>query len=265
MLAVILPAILLAIGRPQVILGCGMPPAPERLFVSGAGPHTWSAPSGDNFHIRSELYLENGAKEPSNPAHMVLLDADIVLHNDPKVKKFDQLSRKTDSYVHYLRNDRRRLLVIVFQMHPRYLVLTFAVDDGAAPSASGALLDSLFSSSAWGDDECAQRFKMLPRLANFSIPFYNVNQPVLIASRLSTTFYRTGDLVEIDIDVFSSRIARWIYRYVESAAASLEVDLGFVLQGNSRQELPERILGAVHLSRVNLAERVTRTSAWPVE
>lgn len=217
---------------------------------------------------------------------MVLLDADIVLHNDPKVKKFDQLSRKTDSYVHYLRNhcayvphvfadghlitsapgnDRRRLLVIVFQMHPRYLVLTFAVDDGAAPSASGALLDSLFSSSAWGDDECAQRFKMLPRLANFSIPFYNVNQPVLIASRLSTTFYRTGDLVEIDIDVFSSRIARWIYRYVESAAASLEVDLGFVLQGNSRQELPERILGAVHLSRVNLAERVTRTSAWPVE
>ena len=49
----------------------------------------------------------------------------------------------------------------------------------------------------------------------------------------------------------SSRMARNLSKYLFSSS-ELVVDVGFVLQGNNRAELPERVLGGFRLNHVNL-------------
>lgn len=55
--------------------------------------------------------------------------------------------------------------------------------------------------------------------------------------------------VEVDINVFSSRVAKFIYGYVEGAAAKLIIDLGFTLEGLTPEELPGMTASAFHVGR----------------
>ena len=57
--------------------------------------------------------------------------------------------------------------------------------------------------------------------------------------------------MECDFDMTSSRMARNLSKYLFSSS-DLVVDVGFVLQGNDRTELPERVLGGFRLTHVNL-------------
>ena len=61
----------------------------------------------------------------------------------------------------------------------------------------------------------------------------------------------------MDINVFSSRIARFILSYVERAASSLVIELAFTIEGTNESELPERVLGGAKLFKVDLSQ--TRT------
>ena len=49
----------------------------------------------------------------------------------------------------------------------------------------------------------------------------------------------------------SSRMAKNLSKYLFSSS-ELIVDVGFVLQGNDRDELPERVLGGFRLDHVDL-------------
>ncbi len=51
--------------------------------------------------------------------------------------------------------------------------------------------------------------------------------------------------MEVDIDVGSSSVAAAVVGLVQGATRSLVVDMGIVLEGHSREELPEALLGTV--------------------
>ena len=51
--------------------------------------------------------------------------------------------------------------------------------------------------------------------------------------------------VEVDIDVGSSSVAATVVGLVQGATKSLVVDMGIVLEGHTRDELPESLLGTV--------------------
>ena len=53
---------------------------------------------------------------------------------------------------------------------------------------------------------------------------------------------------EVDIDVGSSSVAAAVVGLVQGATRSLVVDIGIVLEGHTREELPEALLGTVRVS-----------------
>ena len=69
---------------------------------------------------------------------------------------------------------------------------------------------------------------------------------------VETKYFRAPGYLEIDIDVGSSSVARAIFGHVSTLTKSICVDLAFLIQGNSEEELPERILGGVRLAQVIL-------------
>ncbi|KMS64854.1 hypothetical protein BVRB_041990 [Beta vulgaris subsp. vulgaris] len=46
---------------------------------------------------------------------------------------------------------------------------------------------------------------------------------------------------------------------MEAASTKLVIEMAFTLEGSTAEELPERALGSVRLSKVDLAEDKTRT------
>ena len=58
--------------------------------------------------------------------------------------------------------------------------------------------------------------------------------------------------IEVDVDVGSSRTAARVVGMVQGALRSLDITIAVLLEGRSSDELPEALLGTVHLSRVDL-------------
>jgi hypothetical protein len=57
---------------------------------------------------------------------------------------------------------------------------------------------------------------------------------------------------EMDVDVSSSSTAAGALRILKSCSKSLVMDLAFVLEGQSEEALPEKILGTVEWNHFDL-------------
>ena len=69
--------------------------------------------------------------------------------------------------------------------------------------------------------------------------------------------------MEVDIDVASSSVASTVVGMVQGATKSLVVDMGIVLEGHTNDELPERLLGSVRFSRVDMSPQcASRLPSW---
>ena len=77
-------------------------------------------------------------------------------------------------------------------------------------------------------------------------------KPAIIGTKMPVTYvYQKPQgpnkqmYLEADMDVVASSAARGILSVVRSYTSGLTLDLGFVIQGNSPDELPEQMLGGV--------------------
>ena len=88
------------------------------------------------------------------------------------------------------------------------------------------------------------RFKVVPRIleGNLFIQMAVQDTPTLLGNKLTQTYYKTDHYFEIDIDVATSTIARNIVGMMKDASKHLVIDLGFVLQGEKEEELPEVLM-----------------------
>jgi len=84
-------------------------------------------------------------------------------------------------------------------------------------------------------------------------------KPALIGKKLPVSYFYqpenplTGDLeyFEADLDIVASSAARHILAITRSYTTVLTLDLGFVVQGNSTEELPEQVLVGVRLHGID--------------
>lgn len=89
-----------------------------------------------------------------------------------------------------------------------------------------------------------------------------VGKPAIIGNKLPTKYiYEPADekkeyaeYLELDLDIVSSAAGRRILSVCRSYTESLTLDLGFVIQGNSPDELPEQMLGAIRVHGLNPLE-----------
>lgn len=92
-------------------------------------------------------------------------------------------------------------------------------------------------------------------------------KPAIIGNKLPVSYvYCPGsaekaEYLEVDLDIVSSCAARRILGVVKSYTQSLTLDLGFVVQGTSEDELPEQMTGALRFHGI---DPVTALSYPPI-
>nr|GMD99202.1 protein ENHANCED DISEASE RESISTANCE 2-like isoform X1 [Ipomoea batatas] len=118
---------------------------------------------------------------------------------------------------------------------------------------------SLFQRFVDGDDEFRNsRLKLIPAVPKGS---WIVRQSVgsaacLLGKAVDCNYSRGPKYLEVDVDIGSSTVANGVLGLVIGVITTLVVDMAFLLQGNTPDELPERLLGAIRLSHIELSSAV---------
>jgi hypothetical protein len=78
--------------------------------------------------------------------------------------------------------------------------------------------------------------------------------------------YHKGErYFEVDIDIGSSAVANSVVRFVFGYARYIVVDMAYLIQGNSEEELPEQLLGSLRVAHLDLSAAVEPPPADFVE
>ncbi|KAL7222162.1 hypothetical protein ACSBR1_023969 [Camellia fascicularis] len=110
-----------------------------------------------------------------------------------------------------------------------------------------------------GDDEfCNSRLKIIPSVPKGSwIVRQSVGStPCLLGKAFDCNYICGPKYLEIDVDIGSSTVANGVLRLVIGVITTLVVDMAFLLQANTANELPERLIGVVHVSHIELSSAI---------
>jgi hypothetical protein len=119
--------------------------------------------------------------------------------------------------------------------------------------------NSLLQRFVDGDDEFRNsRFKLIPSVPKGSwIVRQSVGStPCLLGKAVDITYIRGANYLEIDVDIGSSTVANGVLGLVCGVITTLVVDMAFLVQGNTYEELPERLIGAVRMSHIELSSAI---------
>ncbi|EXB51750.1 hypothetical protein L484_002655 [Morus notabilis] len=110
-----------------------------------------------------------------------------------------------------------------------------------------------------GDDAYRNsRFKLIPYISKGS---WIVKQSVgkkacLVGQALEVHYFRGKNYLELEIDVGSSTVARGVVSLVLGYLNNLVIEMAFLIQGNTEEELPEVLLGTCRLNHLDASKSV---------
>ncbi|XP_059275548.1 protein ENHANCED DISEASE RESISTANCE 2-like isoform X5 [Lycium ferocissimum] len=119
--------------------------------------------------------------------------------------------------------------------------------------------DSLLQRFVDGDDDFRNsRMKLLPSVPKGSwIVRQSVGStPSLLGKAVDCNYIRGPAYLEVDIDIGSSTVANGVLGLVIGVITTLVVDMAFLVQANTPDELPERLIGAVRVSHAELSSAI---------
>mmetsp|Transcript_9702 Transcript_9702/g.15022 ORF Transcript_9702/g.15022 Transcript_9702/m.15022 type:complete len:325 (+) Transcript_9702:75-1049(+) len=231
----------------------------------------WSQPPANEFKVRGPDYLKDSKKVPSEDFLLRARGCDLLLTENPDMfiggnpRILAGLLRQLPS------------LLLNFRFPWGYLVAYFEVPEKLTPFMRGSEGDQsiLTPESMEGmtpAEVTACRFlagdidhkngalKLIPAVVEgpFIVRTMVTGRPVIIGNKLPVTYdYHPADeagaaYLEVSLNVGnSSTAAKRIVSVCRRYMNSLTVDIGFVIQGDSADELPEQMLGAVRLHGVD--------------
>ncbi|KAH9261630.1 hypothetical protein BASA81_000286 [Batrachochytrium salamandrivorans] len=207
------------------------------------------------WNLRSATYLRNKIKESCAVSMFTLIAMDLLEFHSGKMEHITENYPEGIAYRHVQDKSLPFLFVVQFQVPPNYsLVSYFEAKPGAMDE--GTKFAKLFSSFANGSDaERDNRFKFIPRMVkgNFVVKSAMGQTPTLIGNKLVTTYHSGANYFEVDVDVGSSSVAGGILSVCKSYANLLTIDMGFLLEAKTEEELPEVMLGALSFQGLNMS------------
>ncbi|GJM97561.1 hypothetical protein PR202_ga14496 [Eleusine coracana subsp. coracana] len=227
------------------------------------GTNGWASPPGDLFHLRSRGYFSGGGgkrgKAPSSPEWLLRpagvdwlrshsrLDHVLARDDNPVAAAFRRARLRKDPTAHFL-------LAVNLQVPGRpdaySAVFYFAAEAPIPP-------DSLLGRFVHGDDAYRNaRFKIANRIVKgpWLVRATVGNYAACLLGRALTCRYHKGDeYLEIDVDIGSSAIASAILHLALGAVTSVTIDMGFLVESQSEEELPERLFGAVRIAQMEMS------------
>ncbi|XP_058103831.1 protein ENHANCED DISEASE RESISTANCE 2-like isoform X2 [Magnolia sinica] len=214
------------------------------------GRDCWRISDGNNFRVRSQHYLSDKSKIPAGKHLMELVAVDWF----KDVKRMDHVAMRHGCAVQVALEKGLFSLAINLQVpgSTHYSMVFYFVTKHLTP---GSLLQRFVD----GNDEFRNsRLKLIPSVPKGSwIVRQSVgNTPCLLGKAVDCSYIRGPNYLEIDVDIGSSTVANGVLGLVCGVITTLVVDMAFLVQANTPEELPERLIGAVRGSHIELSSAI---------
>lgn len=226
---------------------------------NSVGHGCWRSGDATLYDVRGPTYMEDDKKIPSLPSLCVLAGVD-VLTDDKKVGDVAKIPGTT-IYEARLSGDDSFIIAMNLQLPgpPHYSVVSYLSVPKEMEGASEGLKNLLKQFSEGSDEFRNNRFKLIPRLIDGPWMVRKTfggykSAPFLIGTKLPTVHFKSENHVEICFDVAVNTVAAQITKLALGYAKTLALDLAIVIQGETPEELPERILSVVHLANIDVTK-----------
>ncbi|XP_010529240.1 PREDICTED: protein ENHANCED DISEASE RESISTANCE 2-like [Tarenaya hassleriana] len=210
----------------------------------------WRTSDGNNFKVRSKSFCDDKRKVPAGKHLMDLVAVDWF----KDTKRMDHVVRRKGCAAQVAAEKGLFSLVVNVQVpgSTHYSMVFYFVTKELAP---GSLLQRFVD----GDDEFRNsRLKLIPSVPKGSwIVRQSVGStPCLLGKAVDCNYIRGPTYLEIDVDIGSSTVANGVLGLVIGMITSLVVEMAFLVQANTQEELPERLIGVVRVSHVELSSAI---------
>ncbi|XP_031502521.1 protein ENHANCED DISEASE RESISTANCE 2-like isoform X2 [Nymphaea colorata] len=216
-------------------------------------PCSWTIPDPSTFLIRGKNYLQDWKKVKASGTLMQLVGVDW-LKSD---RREDDLGGRPSSLVQkYAAGFGSEFFFIINFQIPGSVTYNIALYYMMeSPLGRNPLLERFVN----GDDAFRNsRFKLIPFISKGS---WIVRQTVgrkacLLATGLEINYFRGKNYLEIAVHIGSSSVATGITGLVLRYLNTLVIELAFLIQANTEEELPEFLLGTCQLNHLDIAKAV---------
>ncbi|KAG8375373.1 hypothetical protein BUALT_Bualt10G0093300 [Buddleja alternifolia] len=233
------------------------------------GSNGWASPPGDLFSLRGPNYLTKKAKVPAgewlmNPAGVDWLRSNAKLDHvlarpDNRVMNALRASKNCE------KSTKTFVIAINLQVPGRdhYSAVFYFATKIDEPINSDSLLYQFINGS---DAFRSSRFKLVnkivkgPWIVKTAVGNYSA---CLLGKALNCYYHRGPNYLEIDVDIGSSAIATAILRLALGCVTAVTVDMGFLVESQTEEELPERLIGAVRIAQMEMSSATFVDSATP--
>eukprot|EP01018_Ginkgo_biloba_P005124 Gb_19451 [translate_table: standard] len=221
------------------------------------GVNGWASPPGSLFTVRGTNYFSKKQKVPSGEWLMKPLGMDWLRSGS----KLDHVLGRPDNRVMAaLRKAQARgkgLKAFVFAVNlqvpgrEHHNAVFYYVTEDPIPAGS------LFYRFIHEDDSFRNsRFKLVNRIVKgpWIVKAAVGNHAACLLGKALTCHYLKGEnYLEIDVDIGSSALANAIIHLALGYVTSVSVDMAFMVESQTEEELPERLLGAVRIQQIEMA------------
>ncbi|KAL6861420.1 hypothetical protein ACP4OV_017120 [Aristida adscensionis] len=204
----------------------------------------WTVPDSKIFKVRSKNFAHDKSKVPAGKYLMELVAVDWL----KDIKRMDHVARRKGCAAQVAAEKGMFTFLVNIQIPgPSHysLVLYFVT--------SSLKKGSLLQRFADGDDDFRNsRLKLIPSVPKGSwIVRQSVGStPCLLGKAVDCSYVRGPEYLEVDVDIGSSAVANGVLGLVFGVVTTLVVDMAFLIQANTYDELPEQLLGAARLSNI---------------
>ncbi|KZV39761.1 protein ENHANCED DISEASE RESISTANCE 2-like [Dorcoceras hygrometricum] len=214
---------------------------------------SWTETDPSTFLIRGKTYLDDRKKIKAKGTLMEMVGADW-LRSD---KREDDLGGRPGGIVQkYAAKGGPEFFFVVNIQVPGSTTYNLALYYMmSTPLEDAPLLESFVN----GDDAYRNpRFKLIPYISKGS---WIVKQSVgkkacLIGQALEINYFRGKNYLELGIDIGSSTVARGVVSLVLGYLNNLVIEMAFLIQANTPEELPEYLIGTCRLNHLDVSKSV---------
>ena len=219
----------------------------------------WGPVDPNTFRVRGRSYNVDKVKETSGPNIFKLICVDLFETVDP-IRNVAADPKNRVALANQ-RGEATWIFLISFMVPgpPNYTFVVYfegnkEIIEGDTPF--GRIARPFFFGN---DDEYRNnRFKLIPKVVegNMVVKMAVKDTPTLLGNKLHQYYYRGDNYFELDIDVGSSSVAKNLTALAIGYSKALIVDMGFCLQGNDENELPEVLMGGVSAIHIDMSTAV---------
>eukprot|EP00978_Attheya_sp_CCMP212_P014147 scaffold35932_cov50-Attheya_sp.AAC.3 len=251
-------------------------PEPMKMYPKDEklGEHfnCWSTPLCSDFHVRGPLYLKDRKKVSSGPYLFPMRGVDLFLTDDCPANvgrhplMFGGRLREISTFILNFRLPWG-VLVLYSEIPSKFLpFLRYGYETSPQKSERQPSMEHMTPGERavclflMGDDDYKnERLKIVPNVIEGPWVVKTVvgGKPAIIGKKMPVTYvYQPADgtqaaYLEADFDIVASSAARKILSVVRSYTSILTLDLGFVIQSNKTDELPEQMLVAPRMHGID--------------